>query len=77
MRAGAVITRALSPATASGDQVRVARGTFVIDPNATGPTDPQVEVLQEASLPQSNWPSQRRPRARCSVPASCWHRTPS
>lgn len=51
VRAGAVITRALSPATASGDQVRVARGTFVIDPNATGPTDPQVEVLQEASLP--------------------------
>ena len=51
VRTGAVITRALSPATASGDQVRVARGTFVIDPNATGPTDPQVEVLQEASLP--------------------------
>ena len=51
VRAGAVVTRTLAPSAASGDQVRMARGTFVTDPEATGPVDPQVQVTQEVTLP--------------------------
>lgn len=48
---GAVVTRALSPTVAPGGQVTMARGTFLTDPMATGPIDPQVEVVQEVTLP--------------------------
>lgn len=60
VRAGAVISRTLAPSSVSGDEVRMARGTFVTDPNATGPIDPQVQVTQEATLPVIQLPDSTR-----------------
>ena len=51
VRDGAVITRTLSSSAVSGDRVQLARGTLLTDPMATGPIDPQVEVVQEVTLP--------------------------
>lgn len=64
VRAGAVITRTLATSAVSGDQVRMARGTFVTDPNATGPIDPQVQVTQEVTLPVIQLPESAQTEGR-------------
>ena len=51
VRAGAVVTRDLPAGATRGSTVEIARGTSVIDPTATGPTDPQVKVDQQVRLP--------------------------
>ena len=51
VRAGAVVTRDLPASATRGSTIEVARGTSVIDPTATGPTDPQVKVDQQVRLP--------------------------
>lgn len=57
VRNGAVVTRTLPATALSGGRVTMARGTFVTDPQATGPTDPQVELAQEVSLPVIQLPA--------------------
>lgn len=68
VRAGAVVGRELtggtaSGATASGGTVKIARGTYEVDPQATGPTDPRVQVEQEVDLPVISLPRSKQTEA--------------
>jgi putative ABC transport system permease protein len=54
VRAGAVVVRGPSATESGADSsgtVTLARGTYVVDPQATQATDPQVEVAQEVRVP--------------------------
>ncbi len=51
VRAGAVVARDLPANATRGSTVTLARGTSLVDPAATGPTDPQVQVEQQVELP--------------------------
>ena len=51
VRAGAVVARDLPASATRGSTVTLARGTSLVDPAATGPTDPQVQVEQQVELP--------------------------
>lgn len=50
VRAGAVAARDLPASATRGSTVTLARGTSLIDPAATGPVDPQVQVEQQVEL---------------------------
>ncbi len=51
VRAGAAVVRDPTNLSADGKGVRLARGTYVVDPMAEDTTDPQVKVEQDASVP--------------------------
>ena len=51
VRAGAVVTRELPASSTRGSTVAIARGTSLVDPTATGPVDPDVQVEQQVDLP--------------------------
>ena len=51
VRAGAVVARDLPANATRGSTVTLAKGTSVVDPAATGPVDPQVQVEQQVELP--------------------------
>ncbi len=51
VRAGAVVARDLPASATRGATVALARGTSLVDPAATGPVDPQVQVDQQVELP--------------------------
>lgn len=51
VRAGAAVVRDPTNLSADGTSVRLARGTYVVDPQAEGPTDLEVKVEQDASVP--------------------------
>jgi putative ABC transport system permease protein len=56
VRAGAVVVRDLPAGTLRGSGVTIARGTYEVDPRATGPTEPRVQVAQEVTLPVVDLP---------------------
>ncbi|WP_392543495.1 FtsX-like permease family protein [Oryzobacter telluris] len=51
VRAGAALVRGLPARAVTDGTVTVVRGTTVVDPNATGTTDPGVKVTQEVKVP--------------------------
>ena len=51
VRAGAVVARDLPASATRGSTVTLAKGTSLVDPTATGPVDPQVQVEQQLELP--------------------------
>lgn len=63
VRAGAVVVRGLGGADASGT-ARIARGTYAVDPVATGPIAPEVEVDQDVTVPAVEVPQSRDAAAR-------------
>jgi putative ABC transport system permease protein len=63
VRAGAVVVRGLPGADTSGT-VRIARGTYAVDPTATGPIAPEVEVDQDVTVPAVALPQTKESAAR-------------
>ena len=51
VRDGAAVVRGLPTGAVTDGKVTLARGTYVVDPTATGETDPGVQVRQEVRVP--------------------------
>ncbi|HYN65538.1 MAG TPA: FtsX-like permease family protein [Ornithinibacter sp.] len=63
VRAGGAVVRGLGAAGSSGT-VRIARGTYAVDPAATGPVAPDVKVDQDVTVPVVAMPQTRDSAAR-------------
>ena len=57
VREGAAVVRGLPPTAVTDGKATLARGTYVIDPQATEATDPGVEVEQRVDVPVITLPA--------------------
>ncbi len=64
LRGGGVVVGRVPPIVTAAGTARLARGTYVTDPQATGPTDPELEVSQDVTVPVIAMPQTKETAGR-------------